>query len=103
MSPQRIQRKRTKGWRMPEGAIYVGRPSPWRNPFKVGEVYDRVLYSGRTMRGAVDQTVRNRAHMRTSYSTSRTRVMPDALDRSHPHRPRGHRGRRRRVGAAVRW
>jgi hypothetical protein len=26
MSPKRIQRKRTKGWRMPEGAIYVGRP-----------------------------------------------------------------------------
>ena len=25
MSPQRIQRKRTPGWRMPEGAVYVGR------------------------------------------------------------------------------
>ena len=37
MSPQRIQRLRTKGWRMPEGAIYVGRPSKWGNPFK-GEV-----------------------------------------------------------------
>ena len=23
MSPQRIQRKRTRGWRMPEGAVYV--------------------------------------------------------------------------------
>lgn len=23
--PQRIQRKRTAGWRMPEGAVYVGR------------------------------------------------------------------------------
>ncbi|WP_100508575.1 DUF4326 domain-containing protein [Mycobacteroides abscessus] len=32
--PQRIQRKRTKGWRMPEGAIYVGRPSRWGNPFR---------------------------------------------------------------------
>ena len=29
----RIQRQRTKGWRMPEGAIYVGRPSRWGNPF----------------------------------------------------------------------
>ena len=37
MSPQRIQRKRTKGWRMPEGAVYVGRPTRWGNPFKVGE------------------------------------------------------------------
>lgn len=39
MSPQRIQRQRTKGWRMPEGAIYVGRPSRWGNPFKVGGLY----------------------------------------------------------------
>lgn len=35
MTPQRIQRKRTKGWRKPEGAIYVGRGSRWGNPFKV--------------------------------------------------------------------
>jgi hypothetical protein len=32
-APVRIQRKRTKGWRMPEGAIYVGRPSKWGNLF----------------------------------------------------------------------
>lgn len=31
--PKRIQRRRTKGWRMPEGAVYVGRPSKWGNPF----------------------------------------------------------------------
>jgi hypothetical protein len=35
MTPKRIQRKRTKGWRMPEGAVYVGRPSQWENPFTV--------------------------------------------------------------------
>ena len=29
--PSRIQRKRTKGWRMPHGAVYVGRPSKWGN------------------------------------------------------------------------
>lgn len=34
MSPARIQRKRTKGWRMPEGAIYVGRPTVFGNPFQ---------------------------------------------------------------------
>lgn len=28
---KRIQRQRTKGWRMPEGAVYVGRPSKWGN------------------------------------------------------------------------
>ena len=31
--PRRIQRQRTKGWRMPEGAVYVGRPSRWGNPW----------------------------------------------------------------------
>ncbi len=31
--PKRIQRKRTKGWRMPEGVVYVGRPSAWGNPY----------------------------------------------------------------------
>lgn len=35
--PQRIQRKRTKGWRTPEGAVYVGRPTRWGNPFRPGE------------------------------------------------------------------
>ena len=32
--PRRIQRKRTKGWRMPEGAVYVGRPTIFGNPFR---------------------------------------------------------------------
>lgn len=31
--PKRIQRKRTKGWRMPPNTIYVGRPSKWGNPY----------------------------------------------------------------------
>jgi hypothetical protein len=35
MMPKRIQRKRTKGWRMPAGAVYVGRPSRYGNPFSV--------------------------------------------------------------------
>jgi hypothetical protein len=33
--PERIQRKRTRGWRIPEGAVYVGRPTRWGNPFSV--------------------------------------------------------------------
>ena len=31
--PERIQRKRTKGWRMRANAIYVGRPTRWGNPY----------------------------------------------------------------------
>ena len=34
---KRIQRKRAKGWRMPENAIYVGRGTVYGNPWRVGE------------------------------------------------------------------
>lgn len=33
--PTRIQRKRTKGWRMSEDVVYVGRPTRWGNPWAV--------------------------------------------------------------------
>ena len=36
-TPKRIQRRRVKGWRMPAGAIYVGRPTKWGNHIKVGD------------------------------------------------------------------
>ena len=31
--PRRIQRRRTKGWRKPEGAVSVARPTRFGNPF----------------------------------------------------------------------
>lgn len=34
-TPIRIQRKRTKGWRMSKGAVYVGRGTIWGNPFRI--------------------------------------------------------------------
>lgn len=37
MTPQRIQRKRSRGWKMPDGAVYVGRPTRWGNPYRVGD------------------------------------------------------------------
>lgn len=40
MEPERIQRKRTKNWRMPGNTIYVGRGSKWGNAFTV-EQYGR--------------------------------------------------------------
>lgn len=43
--PKRIQRKRTKGWRMPEGAVYVGRPTKWGNPWTLAAYWD-TGYSG---------------------------------------------------------
>ena len=42
MKPKRIQRRRAKGWKMPEGAVYVGRPTRFGNVFTVAE-YGRDL------------------------------------------------------------
>lgn len=33
--PERIQRKRSKGWRMPPNTVYIGRPSKHGNPFSL--------------------------------------------------------------------
>ncbi len=33
--PKRVQRKRTKGWRMPPNTVYVGRPTVFGNPFYI--------------------------------------------------------------------
>jgi hypothetical protein len=38
--PVRVQRKRVKGWKMPENTIYVGRPGKFGNPYKVGDKND---------------------------------------------------------------
>jgi len=38
VTPVRVQRKRTKGWRMPENTVSVTRPGRWGNPFKVGSM-----------------------------------------------------------------
>lgn len=35
--PKRIQRKRTKGWKMPPDTVYVGRPTKWGNPWRAGQ------------------------------------------------------------------
>jgi hypothetical protein len=47
MTPQRIQLRRTKGWRKPADSVVVSRPSKWRNPCKVG------MYRGYTAADAV--------------------------------------------------
>lgn len=37
--PQRIQRRRTKGWRMPENTVCVTRPGRWGNPARIGDYF----------------------------------------------------------------
>lgn len=36
-TPRRIQRKRTKGWRMPPNTVCVTRPGKWGNKFAIGD------------------------------------------------------------------
>ena len=48
---KRVQRKRTKGYRLPENCVYVGRPSRWGNPYfgqdgnrnRLVELYEKTL------------------------------------------------------------
>lgn len=35
--PRRIQRKRTKNWRMPPNTVSVTRPGMWGNPYRIGK------------------------------------------------------------------
>lgn len=35
-APVRIQRRRTKGWRLPPNTVCVTRPGRWGNPLRVG-------------------------------------------------------------------
>lgn len=37
--PQRIQRKRTKGWKMPANTVSVTRPGRWGNPYAITARY----------------------------------------------------------------
>lgn len=55
--PARIQRKREKGWRLPEGAICVTRPGRWGNPFVIGKPAPRPALSP-----GPDVIVRDAAH-----------------------------------------
>lgn len=65
MKPQRVQLKRTKGWRMPENTVKVDRTTRWGNPCRVG------MFKGYTAADAVadfrkwhdrDPTVRSFDH-----------------------------------------
>ena len=42
VKPKRIQRKRTKGYRLPDGTICCTRPGKWGNQFPVGMWFKKV-------------------------------------------------------------
>lgn len=69
-APTRIQRKRTKGWRKPEGAIFAGRTSAWGNSWKIGSTGHTVLPGGWIDRRPHPPLTRQQAI--DSYRNSRT-------------------------------
>lgn len=54
--PERIQLSRERGWRKPEGAVVVARPSKWGNPFSMAAY--RAMESDLAMSRATDAEVR---------------------------------------------
>ena len=53
-APIRIQRRRVRGWRMPENAVYVGRPTMWGNGWKIGVHSNTLGRNVETVDEAVD-------------------------------------------------
>lgn len=66
LHPVRVQRRRERGWRMPPNTVYVGRPSEWGNPYRVGsncgcpDMPAGPMDAGSVVVHFRDDTVRNR-------------------------------------------
>jgi hypothetical protein len=45
--PERIRLSRSKGWRLPPGAVVVARPTKWGNPYVVGSVMVGAVHDDR--------------------------------------------------------
>lgn len=54
--PERIQLRRTKGYRKPKDAIVVARPSKWGNPYRVAQLGEvAVEMFERDLRAAIER------------------------------------------------
>ena len=61
--PERIQLKRTKGWRMPAGVVKVDRSTKWGNPWRVGEAgIETAAEAVRMFRARLDGPLSAQAH-----------------------------------------
>ncbi len=77
--PIRIQRKRTKGWRMPPNTIYVGRPTKWGNPFTIQAAINIGVSIAQAPQWAADAYIE---WMRGNYCYDKNRMLRDhILDR----------------------
>ena len=57
MNTGRVQRSRRRGWRMPQGAVYVGRPTKWGNPYRMRPETAVEVYRDRLVAGLLDVSV----------------------------------------------
>ena len=62
--PDRIQRKRTKGWRKPPNSVIVTRPRKWGNPYDVDK-YGREEAIAKYREGILGQDLPARQKTRT--------------------------------------
>lgn len=80
--PERIQRKRTKGWKMPHNTVSVTRPGKWGNPFTIAAYYD-AGYSGSATVAAQHCVDAYRAWMLGNKHWAHGCVQEDAPDPTH--------------------
>jgi len=79
----RITRQRTKGWRKPEGAVIVSRPSIWGNPWGIGTpgtldvTLDGARVRYKTLIASDGQQVRDAFEKWLRYSPFRSDMLPD--------------------------
>jgi len=76
-APRRIQRKRTKGWQMPEGAVYVGRPTRWGNPWVIGRPTGRIVTDIAEMYLALEVTAQDAAEQFAAWIGNRYAIAVD--------------------------
>lgn len=71
-APTRVQRKRAKGWRMPPGAVYVGRPGPLGNPFVPGVEVQISKYMKQTAGTVEGSVILYRQHIEHEIANNRS-------------------------------
>lgn len=80
--PQRVQLRRTKGWRMPPNTVSVARPGKWGNPHKVGVSLQPNGDGTYRLMTAADAVARYRDEFLPYWTNNRTQDGSMALDLS---------------------
>jgi hypothetical protein len=70
--PKRIQRRRTKGWKAPEGTVNCTRPGKFGNPFKVGDYVMKGDAFGARGAFSLAYTITSKEHADSRYALIET-------------------------------